>query len=163
MPQPGHMTPDETNTLEIVRRQALMRVCTYATESELEAALAGFAGAAHAEDLRAAEEGLVMLRGRIGGDGQRFNVGEATVTRAAVRLDDGMLGYAYLLGRCPRKARLAAIVDALGQREDARAALDAVLVAPVTARREAAARERREETAATRVNFFTLVRGEDRP
>jgi alpha-D-ribose 1-methylphosphonate 5-triphosphate synthase subunit PhnG len=157
------MTPDEPDAAETARRQALMRVCAYATESELEGALAGFAGAANAEDLRAPEEGLVMLRGRIGGDGQRFNVGEATVTRAAVRLDDGTLGYAYLLGRCPRKARLAAIVDALGQREDTRDMLETVLVAPVTARREAAARERREETAATRVNFFTLVRGEDQP
>ena len=37
-------------------------------------------------ELRAAETGLVMLRGRIGGDGDPFNLGEATVTRAAVQI-----------------------------------------------------------------------------
>jgi alpha-D-ribose 1-methylphosphonate 5-triphosphate synthase subunit PhnG len=151
------------DTSRVALRQSLMKICAQATEAELERALADCAGAAEAEDLRAPEEGLVMLRGRIGGDGAPFNVGEATVTRAAVRLGDGTLGYSYLLGRCPRKARLAAIVDALGQGEAWREKLETALVAPVTARRAEEARKRREETAATRVNFFTLVRGEDQP
>ena len=50
-------------------------------------------------ELRAAESGLVMVRGRIGGDGAPFNLGEATVTRATVRLASGEVGFAYVLGR----------------------------------------------------------------
>ena len=145
----------------VADRQALMRICAEATEDELERALAAFGGVFAAEDVRAPETGLVMLRGRIGGDGAPFNVGEATVTRAVVRLTDGTLGYSYLLGRSAKRARLAAIVDALGQDEERRAQLDAALVSPVAARREAELTRRREEAAATRVNFFTLVRGED--
>jgi alpha-D-ribose 1-methylphosphonate 5-triphosphate synthase subunit PhnG len=142
-------------------RRALMRICAEASEAELECALAACGEVVAAEDVRAPETGLVMLRGRIGGDGAPFNVGEATVTRAVVRLTNGTLGYSYLLGRSARRARLAAIVDALGQEERRRRELDATLVAPVRARRDAELARQREEIAATRVNFFTLVRGED--
>ena len=142
-------------------RQALMRICADATVEELANALTSCGGVPALEDVRPPEAGLVMLRGRIGGDGAPFNIGEASVTRAVVRLEDGTLGYSYLLGRSAERAKLAAIVDALGQDEEWRARLDASLVAPVKARREAALAEQRAEAAATRVNFFTLVRGED--
>jgi alpha-D-ribose 1-methylphosphonate 5-triphosphate synthase subunit PhnG len=83
------------------------------------------------------------------------------VTRAVVRLASGAVGYSYLLGRSARRARLAAIADALGQTPDGRAVLEQALIEPVRARRAAKAMQQREETAATRVNFYTLVRGED--
>lgn len=143
-------------------RQALMRSCAMASTLELEAALAQFDAQDGVVDVRRPEVGLVMLRGRIGGDGAPFNAGEATMTRAVVRLATGEVGYSYLLGRDERRARLAAIVDALGQSSAAhRAQLDEVLVGPVTARAERERAASRAETAATRVNFFTLVRGED--
>lgn len=138
-----------------------MRICAEATVEELARSLDGFGPAAKAEAIRPPETGLVMLRGRIGGDGAPFNVGEATVTRAVVRLENGALGYSYLLGRSSERARLAAIVDALGQDRASRERLETTLVAPVRARRDAEIRTQREEAAATRVNFFTLVRGED--
>ncbi len=138
-----------------------MRICAQATEAELTQALADFGAIPQVEDVRSPEEGLVMLRGRIGGDGAAFNAGEATVTRAVIRLEDGTLGYSYLLGRSRTKARLAAIIDALGQNEDRRAQLRTCLIEPVTQRRSAETKARNEETAATRVNFFTVVRGED--
>lgn len=138
-----------------------MWVCAEAREAELEDALNACGGVPGVRDIRAPEIGLVMLRGRIGGNGAPFNVGEATVTRAVVALDHGTMGHAYLLGRSPRRARLAAIVDALGQHAEHRATLDTVLVAPVRSRRDAAMSLCREQSAATRVNFFTLVRGED--
>lgn len=141
-------------------RQALMRICAQASEAELAQALDALEPLPVAEDVRTPEQGLVMLRGRIGADGAPFNLGEATVTRAAVRIGE-TLGYGYLLGRCPEKARLTAIVDALGQDEEWRARLEAALVAPVRQRREAEQRAQAAETAKTRVNFFTLVRGED--
>ena len=102
-----------------------------------------------------------MLRGRMGGSGPPFNVGEATVTRAVVRLNTGAVGFSYLLGRSHRRARLAALVDALGQDPNWRARLETSLVAPVEARQAAADARVRADTAATRVDFFTLVRGED--
>jgi len=144
----------------IAARQTLMRVCAQARQAEIAQALEVLGPLPEAEDIRAPECGLVMLRGRIGGDGAPFNLGEATVTRAAVRMGE-TLGYGYLLGRCPQKARLAAIVDALGQDADWRARLEDVLVAPVSARRAAEQQAQAAETAKTRVNFFTLVRGED--
>lgn len=152
---------DHHNRVDAAGRQALMRICADATPEELARALADCGDVPNAQDVRPPEAGLVMLRGRIGGDGAPFNVGEATVTRAVVRLADGTLGYSYLLGRSVERARLAAIVDALGQHETWRARLETVLVAPVAARREAELARQREEAAATRVNFFTMVRGED--
>jgi len=142
-------------------RQALMRVCAEATEADLEKAIADLGGEPAHEELRPPQTGLVMLRGRIGGSGAPFNLGEATVTRAVVKLQSGAVGYSYLLGRSPRRARLAALIDALGQDGDSRDRLETVLVAPVRARRTEERATVRAETAATRVDFFTLVRGED--
>jgi len=117
--------------------------------------------AAKAETLRGPETGLVTVRGRIGGGGSPFNVGEATVTRATVRLSSGEVGHAYALGRDREKARLSATIDALWQRTDMRAAVEAAIVAPLAAEIEAADARRKAETAATKVDFFTMVRGED--
>jgi alpha-D-ribose 1-methylphosphonate 5-triphosphate synthase subunit PhnG len=111
------------------------------------------------EELRTPENGLVMLRGRIGGDGAPFNLGEATVTRAAVRLKSGEVGFAYVLGRDRRKARLIAICDAMVQSKDRARVFEAV-VAPLEQAMIARRQRTDAETAATKVNFFTLVRGE---
>jgi alpha-D-ribose 1-methylphosphonate 5-triphosphate synthase subunit PhnG len=144
---------------DVEGRRAVMALCTEATEGELAQALAA-CGAPEAEDIRAPEIGLVMATGRIGGDGKPFNLGEVSVTRAAVRLEDGRTGFAYHLGRDRRRARHAAILDALWQGGADRPGVEASL-APVARRRaeEAAAEARR--TAATRVDFLTLARGED--
>lgn len=140
-------------------RRAAMATCAEATRQELERAVAVLAPAAAVADIRAPETGLVMVRGRMGGDGAAFNLGEATVTRSAVRLD-GVTGFAYHLGRDAAKARAAAILDALWQAPDRRASVDAAL-APIAARLGAARDTRARQTQATRVNFFTMVRGED--
>jgi alpha-D-ribose 1-methylphosphonate 5-triphosphate synthase subunit PhnG len=143
-------------------RQALMRVCADATEEELQTALAALGALPPHAELRAPQTGLVMLRGRVGGNGPAFNVGEAIVTRAAVQLQSGTIGFSYLLGRSQRRAQLAALVDAMGQEgADHRERLQASLVGPVEARRAQESADRRADTAATKVNFFTLVRGED--
>ncbi len=102
-----------------------------------------------------------MLRGRIGGSGRPFNLGEATVTRAVVALDSGIRGYAHLLGRCSQRAKLAAVVDALAQDPLYIEHLEGALARPVEARRSAERLRTQEETAATRVDFFTVARGED--
>lgn len=111
--------------------------------------------------LRGPETGLVTLRGRIGGGGAPFNFGEATVTRATVRLPDGSVGHAYALGRDKEKARLSAIADALWQNPAHRDVVETKLLAPLRAAADVVEAKRRAETAATKVDFFTLVRGED--
>ncbi len=142
-------------------RQQAIGLFARATEQELSTAITTHWPEHGARDLKPVEAGLVMVRGRTGGDGAAFNLGEASVTRAVVELPTGERGYGHVLGRSRNKARLAAIADALWQRQDARAIIDEAILQPVAAR--LAARNARDvaETAATRVDFFTLVRGED--
>jgi alpha-D-ribose 1-methylphosphonate 5-triphosphate synthase subunit PhnG len=110
--------------------------------------------------LRAPEIGTVMVRGRAGALGAPFNLGEMTVTRCALRVADGTVGMAHVQGRDPDHARRAAIADALLQGPRA-AELHAAVLDPL-ARAEADRRKRRADRAqTTRVEFFTLVRGED--
>lgn len=110
--------------------------------------------------LRPVEIGMAMLRGRIGGSGAPFNLGEATMTRAAVALATGERGFAYLLGRRPREAELAAVFHALLQRPERRAQIEAVLIRPEEAARAEREAADRAASAATRVDFSALVRGD---
>ncbi len=109
--------------------------------------------------LRPPETGTVMLRGRIGGTGAPFNLGEMTVTRCVLQLSDGAVGHAQVQGRDKEHARRAALVDALWQTDPAR--IEAVVLAPLRGEALAARRGTAARAAATRVDFFTLVRGED--
>ena len=137
-----------------------MRLCGAATASELGGLVSLLATGEKITDLRRPEKGLAMLRGRIGGEGAPFNIGEATVTRAAVQLEDGIQGFAYHLGRDAGRAYDAAVVDALWQRPSSRAAVQDALI-PIAARLNDEAHRSAEKTAATRVNFFTMTRGDD--
>ena len=141
------------------RRQAGMAVLVHATAAEISGRLARISLPRH-EPLREGENGLVMLRGRIGGDGAPFNLGEATVSRAAVRLATGQVGFGYVLGRDAEKARLIALCDALVQSEEFAADVEREVLAPLRQSLEARQAHRAEQTAATRVDFYTLVRGE---
>jgi len=141
-------------------RRAAMALLAQARAGEIERGLAAVVEAPRYVELRPVATGLVMVRGRIGGDGAPFNLGEATVTRAAVRMDSGEVGFSYLLGRDHDKARLAAVCDALWQGER-RGAIERNVLAPIRMRLERERAEKREQAAATRVDFFTLVRGED--
>ena len=96
------------------RRKAAMLVLAHSGAADIARCLETVGVPAH-EDLREPENGLVMLRGRIGGDGAPFNLGEATVSRAAVRLATGEVGFGYALGRDRQKAQMIALCDALVQ------------------------------------------------
>ena len=109
--------------------------------------------------LRAPEIGAVMLEGRIGGTGARFNLGEMTVTRCSVRVGD-TVGHACVQGRDKAHARRAAVLDALMQGDQAARLRDQIL-SPLHAEATAARTARAEKAAATRVEFFTMMRGED--
>jgi len=142
-------------------RRAALALLAEAETHELSAWLAEIGETPQHDNLRKPETGLVMVRGRIGGDGAPFNVGEATVSRAAVQLASGEVGFGYVLGRDLEKARLVALCDALFQNEHHRAAIERHVLVPLRARIEAERRLAAERTAATRVDFYTLVRGED--
>ena len=150
----------QTEPTEIAARRRAMAIAGRARRDEL-AAIAERWPDHGARNLKPVESGLVMLRGRIGGDGAPFNLGEATVTRAVVELPTGERGFAHILGRDAEKARLAAIADALWLRQASRGDVETVILAPIAERLAAEAAKTRAETAATRVDFFTLVRGED--
>ena len=141
------------------QRKAVMAVLAHSGAAEIAGRLATIAVPAH-ENLRESESGLVMVRGRTGGDGAPFNLGEATVSRAAVRLATGEVGFGYTLGRDRAKARTIALCDAMVQSEQFADAVEANVIAPLRAALIAKRNRKVTETAATRVDFYTLVRGE---
>ncbi len=140
-------------------RQAAMAVLNRAEPAMLAALWQDWSHKPGFHRVRGPETGLVMVRGRAGGGGHPFNVGETTVTRATVRLESGEVGHAFCLGRDGDKALKAALFDALFQRVPD--AVEARVLAPLRAAQAAADQRRRDETAATRVDFFTMVRGDD--
>ncbi|MDI1263596.1 MAG: phosphonate C-P lyase system protein PhnG, partial [bacterium] len=99
---------------EQARRKAAMAVLAGSPAAEIATRLTAVAVPDH-EELREPESGLVMVRGRVGGDGAAFNLGEATVSRAGVRLSTGEVGFGYVLGRDRQKARMIALCDAMVQ------------------------------------------------
>jgi alpha-D-ribose 1-methylphosphonate 5-triphosphate synthase subunit PhnG len=111
--------------------------------------------------LRGPEVGSVMVRGRAGGTGAAFCLGEMTVTRCSVALDDGRVGHAYVQGRSAPHAERAAVFDALLQDPLRRASLEMTVIEPLAERREAARHKMAARVAGTRVEFFTMVRGEE--
>lgn len=110
--------------------------------------------------LRPAEIGSAMVRGRAGGTGAAFNLGEMTVTRCALQLQDGTVGHAYIQGRRKSDAEAAALIDALMQTDQA-AVVQSQVLDPLAEKRRAAQEGRAAKAAATKVDFFTMVRGED--
>ena len=109
--------------------------------------------------VRGPEVGLVMVRGRAGGGGAPFNLGEASVSRASVRIASGQVGHGYCLGRDLAKAEVIAIIDALWQREAA--AVEAEIIAPLRELTRVSGLKKQAEAAATKVDFFTMVRGDN--
>ena len=152
------MTATEEHSKQ-AQRKAAMAVLAHSESSEIARHLETLALPA-SENLRQPENGLVMVRGRIGGDGAPFNLGEATVSRAAVRLVSGEVGFGYTLGRDQEKARMIALCDALIQTSDHADRVEAQVLAPLRARMMSERARKAAETAATRVDFYTLVRGE---
>jgi alpha-D-ribose 1-methylphosphonate 5-triphosphate synthase subunit PhnG len=111
--------------------------------------------------LRFPEVGLIMVRGRAGGTGVRFNIGEATVTRCTVQVNDGAVGTAYVLGQNIRHAELAALFDALLQDPGYHTTLMEHLVNPIIASIRRRKRQVARKVAATKVEFFTVRRGDE--
>lgn len=142
-------------------RQRWMSVLAKARLAELESAWDGLADKPSYDWLRQPEIGMVMVRARSGGTGDRFNLGQMTVTRCTLRLASGEAGVGYVQGRSKRHAELAAVFDALLQDDARRPQLEEGVIAPLEAAHLARRADRSRKANATKVNFFTLVRGEN--
>jgi alpha-D-ribose 1-methylphosphonate 5-triphosphate synthase subunit PhnG len=142
-------------------RREWMSVLALASTEELETAWRRLPEPPPHRRLRGPEVGLAMVRARAGGTGTRFNLGEMTVTRCSVALVDGAVGHAYVGGRRRRHAELAALLDALLQQPARRASIEEHVIAPLARAQAARRRAVTARSAPTRVQFFTMVRGED--
>ena len=110
--------------------------------------------------LRQPQTGLTMIRGRAGATGEAFNLGEITMTRASVRLNSGTVGHGYVTGRRPRHAELCAVFDALAQEPGRQDEILARVVEPLESLALGRKENQRCQTNATKVEFFTMVRGD---
>ena len=146
---------------ETARRQRWMGVLAKAPPQALAAHLEALGELPAFSWLRRPESGSVMVKARVGGSGLPFHLGEMTVTRCAVRLDNGAVGHAYVQGRDRRHAERAAVLDAWLQDARHHDALMQAVIEPLESAHTAHRRERSRKAAATRVEFFTMVRGEN--
>ena len=142
-------------------RQRWMRVLAHSQPAALSARMNALALAPGYDLLRAPEIGLVQIQARMGGTGERFFAGDATLTRAAIRLHSGTLGYGYVLGRDKAHAERCAVIDALLQEPPHFQTLMETLISPLEADRAARLAARQAEVNTSRVDFFTLVRGDN--
>jgi alpha-D-ribose 1-methylphosphonate 5-triphosphate synthase subunit PhnG len=141
-------------------RQAWMRILALSAWNDIRDR-GDFLSLMVCEVIRPPETGLVMLRGRMGGSGDAFNFGEATVTRCAVRSAKGHEGHAYVMGRNHAHAQTAAICDALMQDATYAARITSLVLNPLAEILESKKRLTAQKAAKTRVDFFTVARGEN--
>ncbi|HDG1678940.1 TPA: phosphonate C-P lyase system protein PhnG [Kluyvera ascorbata] len=147
--------------LDTAPRQHWMSVLSHSDPANLAEKMVALNITADYETIRAPETGLVQLQGRMGGTGERFFAGDATLTRAAVRLSNGTVGYSWVLGRDKPHAERCAVIDALMQQPTHFQTLLETLITPLEADRTARIAARQAEINASRVDFFTLVRGDN--
>jgi alpha-D-ribose 1-methylphosphonate 5-triphosphate synthase subunit PhnG len=149
-----------TGTSNVEDRREWLAVLAHAPREALER-YAEAIGAEHFECLREPEVGLAMLRARVGNGGDRFNVGEATITRCVVRHRGAAgtvaAGVGYVLGRDVRRAEWVARIDALLQQSEHHDAVMRDVVRPLQAATRTARADEAARTAASRVQFFTLA------
>jgi alpha-D-ribose 1-methylphosphonate 5-triphosphate synthase subunit PhnG len=149
---PDAMSPDQPHAA----RRRWMAVLARANATDLSVRLAACADLPKYRMLRGPEAGLVMVRGRIGGGGGPFNLGEMTTTRCTLRTDDGLVGHAYVAGRNERLAEVAALADALLQDPQRQTGILRDVVEPLAAVQQAERDVVAAKAAATRVQFFAM-------
>lgn len=138
-----------------------MQTLALAEDEELETAYANFSDRPEWHFARKPETGLIMAQGRIGGGGAAFNIGEISTTRAVVTLATGETGYAYCKGRNQRRAAIIAFFDAVWQHPSLNHRLKTEIIQVLNQNIKTRDNKCARETAATKVDFFTLVRGDD--
>lgn len=142
-------------------RQKWMSVLAQSSFTELKARWDVLGLNAEYAMVRQPEIGLAQVRARMGSTGRQFNMGDVTITRTVIKLNSGELGYSYLQGRDKPHAVLAAVIDALMQNGQQAETINAQVIEPLAAMKHERDSQRRQEVAASKVDFFTMVRGED--
>ena len=155
--------PTEAVGGDVAARQRWMRTLAAADPDTLAAVWEGWQPKPTVQAIRGPEAGLVMVRARIGGGGERFNLGEATVTRATVRLHGeplagDVVGTCYVLGTDLEHARIAAIFDGLLADAGLRERVLAEVIAPLERTRAEHDQPSRAEARSTVVDFFSVAR-----
>lgn len=150
------------NSEQVVQqRQRRLAILARADRGFLEHAWQALGTTPAFRQLKQAETGLAMIRARAGGNGNQFNLGEMTVTRCVIALEpDGLMGVGYVAGRDRRKAELVALFDALAQRDGFEDTIERSVIRPLEQAHAEARQRRQAKVAATKVDFFTMVRGE---
>lgn len=122
--------------------------------------------------LKTPEVGMTMVRAKTGGAGQEFNMGEMTVTRTVIRLDSiescsesektqaGIIGFGYTAGRETKKSELIAVIDACFQLSAYAELIEEKILQPLSEQLQEKETLQSEKVDSTKVNFFTMVRGE---
>ncbi len=111
--------------------------------------------------LRQPQTGMVMAVARTEAKGEPFNLGEVSVTRCALRLNNGETGIGYVMGSNKEHALYVAILDAIAQQPNQYEAINSTVVQPLQQKLLQAHQKQQQKTDTTRVDFFTMVRGED--
>lgn len=142
-------------------RQRWMAVLAKADFNDLEDVWQVLGERPHYSFLRPPETGLVMVLGRTGGTGSPFPLGEVTVTRCTVQVRGGHQGTAYVLGRNRRHAELAALLDALLQDPRQHTSLMDLVIRRLQQSLEKKKSLTNQKVAETKVELFTMVRGEE--
>ena len=141
------------------QRQNWMAILAKSAPEKLEKKVSALGKLPEYSFLRSPEIGLTMVRGRAGGTGQVFNLGEMTLTRCVVKLGE-INGFGYVGGRSRRHAELAAVCDALLQDPNWCDRVKNIVIEPLKAEAISQQELQQRQTAATRVNFLTMKRGE---
>lgn len=110
--------------------------------------------------LRAPQTGLAQVQGRMGATGNAYNIGDVTLTRAVVKLASNEIGVGYIAGRNKDHCLRVALVDALLQHKDFFQVLYDNVIKPLRQQRQQATQQHEAATNQSKVDFFTLVRGE---
>lgn len=150
---------------DLKHRQFWMATLAKAALPQLEQQLRELGDLPKYDFLRPPEIGLTLIQGRTGGTGEPFYLGEITLTRCVVRLNtpnenQPITGFGYVAGRSHRHAELAALCDALLQHPDWSATVQAIVIDPLCMAAQRQRQQQQRQVESTRVNFFTLVRGE---
>lgn len=145
----------------LTARQRWLAVLAHSEPAQLLTHWQALALAPAYDILRAPETGLTRLQARMGGTGKRFILGDTTVTRAVIRLENGLCGYSYVMTRNKAHAELCALLDALLQQSSTTETIHQHIITPLAAQRQEKLTQRAREIASSRVDFFTLVRGDN--
>ncbi len=100
---------------------------------------------------------MTMVRGRMGGGGAAFNLGEMTMARCSIQDAAGRIGHGYAAGRDLSQVELIARLDAVLQDAALFAPYQRAVIAPLAAAQATRRGAVEAQAAATEVKFFTLA------